>query len=118
MNITNRGKAEFHDELRVLEPRSRRVLIVPSVTVPGGQSLWLPVDVSLGTMGLCHECTQFSEAEHIVYATAELLTIEFENGILAMEFAAPVGGEMILQTGAQAGGAVPGIRQTDGVRVG
>jgi len=97
VSITNRGKAPFHDELRVFEPISKRTLIVPSVTVPAGDSLWLPLDVSLGPMGLCHECTQFSEAEHIVYATAELLTIEFENGILAMEFAAPVGGEMILQ---------------------
>ena len=54
-------------------------------------------DVTLGPAGLCRECTQFSDAEHIVYATAELLSIEFENGILAMEFAAPAAGEMILQ---------------------
>ena len=97
VSITNRGKPPFHDELRVFEPISRRTLIVPEVTVPAGQSLWLPLDVSLGPMGLCHECTQFAEEERIVYATAELLTIEFENGILAMEFAAPVAGEMILQ---------------------
>jgi hypothetical protein len=97
VSIVNRGKPEFHDDLRVYEPLSKRTLIVPGVTVPAGQSLWLPLDVSLGPMGLCRECTQFSEAEHIVYATAELLTIEFENGILAMEFAAPVAGEMILQ---------------------
>ena len=97
VSITNRGKVPFHDELRVFEPISKRTLIIPEVTVPAGESLWLPLDVSVGPMGLCHECTQFSEAEHIVYATAELLTIEFENGILAMEFAAPVAGEMILQ---------------------
>ena len=97
IDIVNRGRLPFHDELRVFEPISKRTLIIPDVTVPAGQSLWLPIDVSLGPMGLCHECTQFAEAEHIVYATAELLTIEFENGILAMEFAAPVGGEMILQ---------------------
>ena len=97
ISITNRGNAPFHDELRVFEPLSKRTLVIPSVTVPAGESLWLPLDVSVGPMGLCHECTQFSEAEHIVYATAELLTVEFENGILAMEFAAPVGGEMILQ---------------------
>jgi len=97
VDITNRAKLPFHDELRVFEPISKRTLVIPQVTVPPGESLWLPLDVSLGPMGLCHECTQFSEAEHLVYATAELLTIEFENGILAMEFAAPVGGEMILQ---------------------
>jgi len=97
VDITNRGPRPFHDELRVFEPISKRTLVIPEVTVPAGQSLWLPLDVSIGPAGLCHECTQFAGAEHIVYATAELLTIEFENGILAMEFAAPVGGEMILQ---------------------
>jgi hypothetical protein len=97
VSITNRGKQTFHDELRVFDPASKRTLVVPAVTVPPGESLWLPLNVSLGPMGLCHECTQFAEAEHIVYATGELLSIEFENGILAMEFAAPVAGEMILQ---------------------
>jgi hypothetical protein len=97
ISITNRGQQAFHDELHVFEPVSRRTLVVPAVTVPPGQTLWLPLNVSLGPMGLCRECSQFSGAEHIVYATAELLSIEFENGILAMEFAAPVEGEMILQ---------------------
>lgn len=97
VSITNRGKQPFHDDLRVFEPVSKRTLIVPGVTVPPGESLWLPLDVSVGPAGLCHQCTQFSDVERIVYATAELLTIEFENGILAMEFAAPVPGEMILQ---------------------
>lgn len=97
ISITNRGKQNFHDELRVFDPVSKRTLVVPAVTVPAGESLWLPIDASLGPMGLCRECTQFSGAEHIVYATAELLSIEFENGILAMEFAAPVEGEIVLQ---------------------
>ncbi|SPE28272.1 Glycoside hydrolase, family 35 (fragment) [Candidatus Sulfopaludibacter sp. SbA3] len=62
-----------------------------------GESLWLPLAVSLGQKGLCRECTNFSSAETIVYATAELLAIEYENGILAMEFAAPADAEAILQ---------------------
>jgi hypothetical protein len=57
----------------------------------------LPIGASIGPGGLCRECSNFSGAEHIVYATAELLSIEFENGILAMEFAAPQPGEVILQ---------------------
>ncbi len=70
----------------------------PRVSVPAGESLWLPLDVSLGPAGLCRECSNFSKAETvIVYATAELLSIEFENGILAMEFAAPEAGEVVLQ---------------------
>jgi hypothetical protein len=95
--LTNRGKQPFHDELRVVEPASRRTVTIPSVAVPAGESLWLPLDVSLGPQALCRECTNFSGDEHIIYATAELVSIEFENGILAMEFAAPEAGEAVLQ---------------------
>jgi hypothetical protein len=97
ISITNRGKQLFHDDVRVAEPASQRTLVVPGVSVPPGESLWLPLDASLGPMGLCRECSQFSGVEHIVYATAELVAIEYENGILAMEFAAPVAGEAVLQ---------------------
>jgi hypothetical protein len=95
--VTNQGTQPFHDELRVIEPVSKRTLAIPNVTVGPGESLWLPLAVSLGQKGLCKECTNFSTAERIVYATAELLTIEYENGILAMEFAAPEDAEAILQ---------------------
>jgi hypothetical protein len=101
IGITNTGTKPFHDDLRVLEPESKRILIIPGVSVPAGQSLWLPLGVSIGPNGLCRECTNFSGAEHIVYATAELLSIEFENGILAMEFAAPEPGEVVLQLARQ-----------------
>jgi hypothetical protein len=95
--VTNRGSRRFHDELRVVEPASRRTVTIPSVAVPAGESLWLPLDVSLGPQALCRECTNFSGDEHVIYATAELISIEFENGILAMEFAAPEAGEAVLQ---------------------
>ena len=101
VSITNTGTKPFHDDLRVREPESKRILAIPSVSVPAGESLWLPVAVSLGPDGLCRDCTNFSGAEHIVYATAELLSIEFENGILAMEFAAPEPGEVVLQLARQ-----------------
>ncbi len=97
ISITNASRKTFHDDLRVAEPLSKRTLIVPGVRVGPGQSLWLPLSVSLGPDGLCRECTNFAATEHIAYATAELLSIEFENGILAMEFAAPEPGEVILQ---------------------
>ncbi len=97
VSIVNRSAEPFHDDLRVLDPAAKRTLVIPGVTVGPGDALWLPVDVSLGADGLCRECSNFSSAEHIVYATAELLSIEFENGILAMEFAAPQPGEVILQ---------------------
>jgi hypothetical protein len=97
LNLTNASQKLFHDDLRVVDPLTRRALVVPGVSVGPGQSLWLPLSVSLGPDGLCRECTNFSPAEHVVYATAELLSIESENGILAMEFAAPAPGEVILQ---------------------
>ena len=101
VSITNTGTKPFHDDVRVREPESKRTLVIPGVSVPPGESLWLPVSASIGRDGLCRECTNFSGAEHIVYATAELLSIEFENGILAMEFAAPEPGEVILQLARQ-----------------
>jgi hypothetical protein len=97
VSIANSGTQPFRDELRVYEPMTRRTLLIPSVTVPPGQSLWLPVSVSLGPKSLCRDCTNFAGTEHIVYATAELLGIEYENGILAMEFAAPEPAEVVLQ---------------------
>jgi hypothetical protein len=101
VSITNTGTKPFHEDLRVREPGSNRTLIIPGVSVSAGDSLWLPLGVSIGSDGLCRECTNFSGAEHIVYATAELLSIEFENGILAMEFAAPEPGEVVLQLARQ-----------------
>jgi len=95
--VISRGSQPFHDDVRVIDPSSRRTVVIPSVTVPPGEALWLPLDVSLGPGGLCRECSGFSAAEHIIYSTAELLSVEFENGILAMEFAAPQAGEVILQ---------------------
>src|SRR5262249_51016643 len=97
ISLTNRSETAFHDDLQVRDPVSKRLEVVPGVSVPAGDSLWLPLNVSLGPRGLCRDCTSFSGAERVVYATAELLTVEFENGILAMEFAAPQPGEVILQ---------------------
>jgi hypothetical protein len=97
VSVTNHSAQPFHDELRVLDPASRRTLVIPNVTLRAGESLWLPLNVSIGPSGLCRECSHFSAAENIVYATAELLAIEYENGILAMEFSAPAPAEAILQ---------------------
>jgi hypothetical protein len=97
VSISNTGKQPFHDDLRVAMPGTNRTLIVPGVSVPPGESLWLPLAASLGADGLCGECSNFAPDERIVYATEELLSVEFENGILAMEFAAPEEGAVILQ---------------------
>src|SRR5580704_15296524 len=70
---------------------------VPGVAVPAHDALWLPVNVPLTAGPLCKDCSAFANADHLVYATAELTALEYENGILAMEFAAPSAGEVILQ---------------------
>jgi hypothetical protein len=97
VSITNRGTQPYRTDLKVLDGPTKRVLIVPGVTIGAGDSLWLPISVSLGPDGLCRECTNFSGSERVVYGTAELLSVEFENGILAFEFAAPQDGEVVLQ---------------------
>ena len=97
VSLINAGTKDFHEDLRVQDPSTGKTLVIPGVSVPAGESLWLPVRVSIGSHGLCRDCTNFAASEHIVYATAELLAVEFENGILAMEFAAPQPGEVILQ---------------------
>src|SRR5262249_22758002 len=99
--ITNTSSLPFRDDLRVIEPTQKRTLVIPGVVVPPSDSLVLPVNVSLGPDGLCRQCSYFASSERIVYATAELLSIEFENGILAMEFAAPQAGEAVLQLARQ-----------------
>ena len=96
VSIVNRSSQPFHDDLRVFEPASKRTITIPA-SVPAGDAAWLPLSVSLAPDGLCPECSNFSAAERLVYATAELLSIEYENGILAMEFAAPEDGEAVLQ---------------------
>ncbi|HEY7389459.1 MAG TPA: beta-galactosidase [Bryobacteraceae bacterium] len=116
VSIVNRGQTAFHEDLRVLDPGSKHSMTIPGVSVAAGQSVWLPLHLTLGGNGLCRECSEFSEAEHIVYATAELLNVEFENGVLAMEFASPGPGpaEVVLQLARKpAGPYLAGGKPTD-----
>jgi Glycosyl hydrolases family 35 len=97
VSISNETGKPFEGGLRAWDPFEKRPVEIANLSLAPHESLWLPVHVSLGNEGLCRECSAFSNAEHIVYATAELQNIEFENGILAMEFAAPHAGEVVLQ---------------------
>jgi len=97
VSIANQSRQPFRNTVRVWDPFTRRSLDIENVYLAPHETLWLPVNVSLGGVGLCRECSAFSNAEHIVYATAELQTVEFENGALAMEFAAPAPAEAVLQ---------------------
>jgi hypothetical protein len=97
VSVSNESRQPFQNTLRAWDPFAKRTIEIEKVHLAPRQTLWLPVNVALGGAGLCRECSAFSNAEHIVYATAELQTIEFENGALAMEFAAPAPGEIVLQ---------------------
>jgi hypothetical protein len=97
VSVANQSRQPFHGTLRAWDPFTKRSIEIDNVHLAPRETLWLPVNVSLGGVGLCRECSAFSNAEHIVYSTAELQTVEFENGTLAMEFAAPAAAEVVLQ---------------------
>jgi hypothetical protein len=95
--ISNRGASTLSGPLHVYDPSAARQLIIPKVEIPAGENLWLPVNIPLAGGGLCQDCAAFAPGDRIVYATAELHSIEFENGILACEFSAPAAGEVVIQ---------------------
>lgn len=95
--IANSGAAEIAGPLHIYDPGLAHELILSKVAVPAGETLWLPVNIPLASGGLCEDCAAFAPGDRIVWATAELESIEFENGILACEFNAPVAGEVVIQ---------------------
>jgi hypothetical protein len=97
VSVLNRNARPWNGALKVLDPATKHMLDIPSVSVPAHDALWLPVDVPLTAGPLCRDCSAFANGEHLVYASAELTDLEYENGILAMEFSAPVAGEVVLQ---------------------
>lgn len=104
VSVTNDGDIVFASELRIYLPSLRRHISIPKVTVPPRGALWLPVRVPLSDPRLCRNCSVFANTDYIAYATAELHFLEYENGILAMEFAAPTEGELVLQLSRQPSG--------------
>jgi hypothetical protein len=97
VSVVNSGAKAWTGELRVIYPPAKRLMSIPVVTVGAQDALWLPVNVPLSAGPLCKDCTAFANGDNLVYATAELTAMEYENGILAMEFAAPAPAEVILQ---------------------
>ncbi|MDQ6705104.1 MAG: hypothetical protein M3Z85_03950 [Acidobacteriota bacterium] len=97
VSIVNRSESVFRGDLRVDYPSLKRSFVLPIVNVPANEALWLPVDIQLNKSALCEQCAPLGNGDRIVYATAELTGVEYENGILAMEFAAPMAGEVVLQ---------------------
>ncbi len=96
VSVVNRSTSDFTGELRVQYPPAKQFIKLPAVSVPAGQALWLPVNLPLAKARSCHTCNGFANDETIVYATAELTGVEFENGTLAFEFSSPKDAEVIV----------------------
>jgi hypothetical protein len=97
VSVVNKSARPWTGEIKFLYPAAKHAITVPGVLVPAHDAVWLPVNVPLTAGPLCKDCTAFANTDHLVYATAELTAMEYENGILAMEFAAPSAGEVVLQ---------------------
>jgi hypothetical protein len=93
----NNSAKQWTGDLKVNSPALKRVVALPGVSVPPHDSLWLPVAVPLTSGPLCKDCTAFANGDRIISATVELTGMEYENGILAMEFSAPSSGAVALQ---------------------
>ncbi len=104
VSLINRGAADFRGELRVFYPPAKQSIKLPEITIPARDSLWLPVNVPLAKAQSCAACGSFGNAETIVYATAELTRLEYENGLLAMEFSAPSASEIVLHLASEPAG--------------
>ena len=117
VSVMNKSARAWTGDLRVMYTGgtnpARRMMSVPGVSVPPHDALWLPVNVPLTAGPLCKDCSAFANTDHLVYATAELTAMEYENGILAMEFSAPSACEVILQLSREPSGPlVAGGRPT------
>ncbi len=97
LSLINESGAEFEGALRVFDPPTQHRIPLPAIRLAAGEALWLPLHVPLAGEAFCRDCSGFANGDHIVYATAELNALEYENGILAMEFSAPRPGEVVLQ---------------------
>jgi hypothetical protein len=114
VSVANKSAGPWTGELRVFYPAAKQEIAIKGVTVPARDALWLPVNVPLTAGPLCKDCSAFGNADHLVYATVEMTAMEYENGILAMEFAAPSAGEVVLQLSREPSGPlVAGGRPTE-----
>jgi hypothetical protein len=104
VSLVNQSGKPYRSQLRAYYPPLKRAIMLPMVTVPTGAALWVPVAVPLSEAAFCRDCSTFSKSDQIVYATAELTAVEYENGILAMEFEAISPGEVVLQLARQPNG--------------
>ncbi|HWD98315.1 MAG TPA: hypothetical protein VG345_04745, partial [Bryobacteraceae bacterium] len=96
VSVINDSHAAWTGGIKAIE-RGGKPISLPNVLVPARGATMLPVHIPLVSGPLCKGCGGFAPSDYLVYATAELTAIEYENGIVAMEFTAPVAGEVVLQ---------------------
>jgi hypothetical protein len=97
VSVTNDSPDAWQGNVRVMYPPAGRVIELPSVSLEPHGVLWLPVNIPLAAGPLCAGCSGFAPPDHLAFATAELTAMEYENGVLAMEFIAPKPGHVVLQ---------------------
>ncbi len=93
VSVINDGAQSVTTELKAQYPPLKQTIKLPSITVPAGDALWLPVNLPFSK---AHGCNTFANDEAIIYATAELTRVECDNGTLAMEFSAPNDSDVVL----------------------
>jgi hypothetical protein len=96
VSVINNSKTAWTGEIRATE-RGGKPVSLPNVAILARGAMMLPVHIPLLNGPLCKGCTGFAPSDYLVYATAEMTAMEYENGIIAMEFTAPSAGEVILQ---------------------
>jgi hypothetical protein len=96
VSIINRSNAPYRGDLRVFYPQAKRNISLLGIEVPPGDSMWLPINIPLAKGVFCKNCSALGNDDSVVYSTAELIGAEYENGILAMEFSAPVPSEVVV----------------------
>ncbi len=97
VSATNDTPNPWQGDVRVMYPALDRIMELPSVSLEPHDVLWLPVDIPFADGPLCSGCNGFAPTDHLAYATAELTAMEYENGVLAMEFIAPKAGQAVIQ---------------------
>lgn len=96
ISVINDSKVSWTGEIKAID-RAGKPVSLPSVSVPAHGAVMLPAHIPLVSGPLCSGCNGFAPSDYLVYATAELTAMEYENGIVAMEFAASAPGEVVLQ---------------------
>jgi hypothetical protein len=97
LDIVNDTAADWIGDVGAFFAPAKATMSIPNLHVKKGDAIFLPVNIPLASASFCRNCQALSKNDRIIYATAELTAVEYENGILAMEFSAPSAGEVIVQ---------------------